>query len=187
MQADTDSVLNVSKSQMDDSIKHLKDELLKIRTGKAYPSMVNSVMVSYYGAPTPLNQVANVTAVDSRTLAIQPWDKSIIDDIEKAIIESNLGYNPMNDGEFIRIPVPPLTEERRKTLVKQAKALGEDTKVSIRSTRKEALDVVKKATKDGFPEDAGKRLESKIDDLVKKYYESVDNHIDAKEKDILTI
>lgn len=187
MQTDIEDVIDLLNSQMDDSIEHLKAELLKIRTGKALPAMVSGVMVSYYGAPTPLTQVANVTAVDSRTLAIQPWDKSIINQIEKAIIEANLGYNPMNDGEFIRIPVPPLTEERRKLLVKQAKSLGEECKVSIRNARKDGMDIVKKAVKDGFPEDAGKRIDNDIEALVKKYYENVDQLIVLKEKDILTI
>lgn len=187
MQVDIDDVKELVGSQMQDSVKHLKEELLKIRTGKASPAMLGGVMVSYYGVPTPLSQVANVTAVDARTIAIQPWDKSIINLIEKAIIESNLGYNPMNDGEFIRIPIPPLTEERRKILVKQAKALGEDSKVSIRNARKEGLDIVKKAVKEGYPEDAGKRVEGQVEDLVKKYYDEVDQLITLKEKDILTI
>ncbi len=172
---------------MGDTLNHLKSELVKVRTGKANPGMIEGVMVNYYGAPTPINQVANIAVADSRTLSIQPWDKSIINDVERAIIESNLGYNPMNDGDFIRIPVPPLTEERRKDLVKQAKVFGEDSKVSIRNVRKDAMDAVKKEVKDGYPEDAGKRLEDEVDDLVKSYYTRIDDFIDAKEKDIMKI
>lgn len=182
-----ENLLKLTESKMEDSINHLKSELVKVRTGKANPGMIEGVMVNYYGVPTPINQVANIAVADSRTLSIQPWDKSIINDIERAIIEANLGYNPMNDGEFVRIPVPPLTEERRKVLVKQAKALGEDTKVSIRNVRKDAMDAVKKEVKDGYPEDAGKRLENSIDELVKSYYIRIDEYIEIKEKDILTI
>lgn len=187
METTIDNLLQVTKSGMNDTMSHLQSELAKVRTGKANPGMIDGVMVNYYGVPTPINQVANISVADSRTLAIQPWDKKIINDVERAIIESNLGYNPMNDGEFVRIPVPPLTEERRKILVKQAKGLGEDSKVSIRSVRKDAMDHVKKEVKNGYPEDAGKRLEGKIEDLVKSFYTAIDEHIDAKEKDILTI
>lgn len=187
MEITMENLLKLTESRMNDSIVHLKGELLKVRTGKANPGMIEGVMVSYYGVPTPINQVANIAVADARTLSIQPWDKSIMNDVERAIIESNLGYNPMNDGEFIRIPVPPLTEERRKSLVKQAKALGEDTKVSIRNVRKDAMDAVKKEVKDGYPEDAGKRLENSVDDLVKSFYTKVDELIEVKEKDIMTI
>ncbi len=187
MEITMENLMKLTESRMNDSIAHLKGELLKVRTGKANPGMIEGVMVSYYGVPTPINQVANIAVADARTLSIQPWDKSIMNDVERAIIESNLGYNPMNDGEFIRIPVPPLTEERRKSLVKQAKALGEDTKVSIRNVRKDAMDAVKKEVKDGYPEDAGKRLENSVDDLVKSFYAKVDELIEVKEKDIMTI
>ncbi len=187
MEVTMENLKKVTESRMSDSINHLQSELLKVRTGKANPGMIEGVMVNYYGVPTPINQVANIAVADARTLTIQAWDKKIINDIERAIIESNLGYNPMNDGEFIRIPVPPLTEERRKILVKQAKALGEDTKVSIRNVRKDAMDTIKKEVKDGYPEDAGKRLEASIDDLVKAFYQKVDEYIQAKEKDIMTI
>ena len=187
MEITMENLLKLTESRMNDSIVHLKGELLKVRTGKANPGMIEGVMVSYYGVPTPINQVANIAVADARTLSIQPWDKSIMNGVERAIIESNPGYNPMNDGEFIRIPVPPLTEERRKSLVKQAKALGEDTKVSIRNVRKDAMDAVKKEVKDGYPEDAGKRLENSVDDLVKSFYTKVDELIEVKEKDIMTI
>lgn len=187
MEVTMEKLPELTKKKMDDSINHLKSELIKVRTGKANPGMVEGVMVSYYGVPTPINQVANVSVADARTLAIQPWDKSIMDDVERAIIEANLGYNPMNDGEFIRIPVPPLTEERRKQLVKQARGLGEEAKVSIRNVRKDAMNAVKREIKEGYPEDAGKRLENTIDDLVKSFYTTIDELIEAKEKDIMTI
>lgn len=182
-----DNLESSIKQMMEDTLRHLKSELLKVRTGKAYPEMVQGVMVSYYGVPTPIEQVANLTVADSRTLAIQPWDKSVINDIERAIIEANLGFNPMNDGEFIRIPVPMLTEERRKNLVKQVKGYGEDAKVSIRSARKDAMDQIKQEVKDGYPEDAGKRKEGKVEELVKNYYEQIDSLVEVKQKDIMTI
>lgn len=187
MKGTIENLVKLTDNNMGDTVTHLKSELIKVRTGKANPGMIDGVLVNYYGVPTPISQVANIAVADSRTLSIQPWDKKVINDIERAIIEANLGYNPMNDGEFIRIPVPPLTEERRKDLVKQAKGLGEDSKVSIRNVRKDAMDVVKREVKEGYPEDAGKRLEGKIDDLVKSYYNTIDETIAAKEKDILTI
>src|SRR5690606_3479390 len=187
MESSIENLVKITERKMDDTIIHLKSELIKVRTGKANPGMIEGVLVNYYGNPTPINQLANISVADARTLSIQPWDKKVINDIERAILEGNLGYNPMNDGEFIRIPVPPLTEERRKLLVKQAKGLGEDAKVSIRNVRKDAMDAIKKEVKDGYPEDAGKRLENSIDELVKTFYTKIDDYIDAKEKDILTI
>jgi ribosome recycling factor len=175
------------KEFMDQAIDHLKKELIKVRAGKASPSMLDGIMVEYYGNPTPLNQVGNVNAVDARTIAIQPWDKSALGNIEKAIFEANLGLTPMNDGEFVRISVPPLTEERRKQLVKQTKTLGEEAKVSIRSARHKMLDFIKKEVKDGYPEDAGKRKEKEVQDLVDARYKDVDSILVAKEKDIMTV
>lgn len=182
-----DKLLKDTKKRMEDTMEHLRSELLKIRTGKAYPEMVRGIMVSYYGVPTPIEQVSNISATDSRTLSIQPWDKGVIKDIEKAIIEANLGFNPMNDGDLIRIPVPPLTEERRKELVRQAKAQGEDGKVSIRSARKEAMDSIKQGVKDGMSEDEGKRMEDQVEDLVKSFYKQIDRMIEVKQDDIMTI
>lgn len=182
-----DKLLKDTKKRMEDTMEHLRSELLKIRTGKAYPEMVRGIMVSYYGVPTPIEQVSNISATDSRTLSIQPWDKGVIKDIEKAIIEANLGFNPMNDGDLIRIPVPPLTEERRKELVRQAKAQGEDGKVSIRSARKEAMDSIKQRVKDGMSEDEGKRMEDQVEDLVKSFYKQIDRMIEVKQDDIMTI
>lgn len=175
------------KEAMDHSIDHLKGELQKISTGKANPNMVSGLMVSYYGAPTPMNQVANVSVSDSRTLVIQPWEKSMIGPIEKAIFEANLGVTPQNDGELVRLSIPMLTEERRKQLVKLAKDQGENAKISIRSARHDLMEVIKKATKDGYPEDAGKRKEGEAQKLTDDYTGKVDDMIKNKEADILTI
>ena len=156
MSVTIDDYMKKGKQYMEDAIDHLQRELIKIRTGKASTSMLDGIMVNYYNVPTPINQVANLNAVDSKTIAIQPWDKSALGDIEQAIFAANLGLTPQNDGEFIRINIPPLTEERRKDLVKQSKALGEEGKVSLRNARHKLIDFVKKEVKDGYPEDAGK-------------------------------
>lgn len=176
-----------AKQLMDKAIVHLEAELLKIRTGKANPAMVDSVMVEYYGSMVPLNQIANVTTPDARTLVIQPWEKNKLQDVERAIINSNLGLNPQNDGEMIRISVPPLTEERRKEMVKMAKNQGEDSKVSIRNARRDANEMVKKAQKDGLPEDEAKATEAVIQNLTNDYIAKIDAHVARKEKEILTV
>lgn len=175
------------KEIMDKALEHLHKELNNIRTGKASPAMLSSIKVEYYGNPTPLSQVSNVSASDARTLSIQPWEKSLLPVIEQAIFAANLGLTPMNDGEFIRINIPALTEERRKDLVKQAKHLGEEAKVSLRTARHKLLDTVKKEVKNGFPEDAGKRLEAEIDKLIHDYTTQIDKSLVAKEKDIMTV
>lgn len=187
MDADIAELFIVIEALMSDSIDHLKKELMKISTGKANPNMVNGLLVSYYGTDTPMNQVANVTIADSRTLTIQPWEKSMIQPIEKAIFEANLGVTPQNDGELVRLSIPPLTEDRRKQLVKQAHGQGEDAKVSIRNARRDLMSEIKKAVKDGYPEDAGKRKEDEADKLTKNYINKVDELIKSKESDILTI
>ena len=187
MQEDAEQYVSEAKSSMQKSIDHLKQELAKIRAGKASPDMLTGVVVPYYGNQTPLSQVANITSSDSRTLVIQPWEKSMIAPIEKAIFEANLGLTPQNDGDLVRINIPPLTEERRKQLVKQAKNYGEDTKVSLRSARRDAMEHLKKAIKDGYPEDAGKRLEDEVEQLTKSYYSKVDATVEAKEHDVMTL
>ena len=175
------------KEIMDKALEHLHKELNNIRTGKASPAMLSSIKVEYYGNPTPLSQVSNVSASDAKTLTIQPWEKSLLPVIEQAIFAANLGLTPMNDGELIRINIPALTEERRKDLVKQSKHLGEEAKVSLRNARHKILDVVKKEVKNGYPEDAGKRMETEIDKMVHEYNDEVDKFIAAKEKDIMTV
>lgn len=169
------------------ALDHLGGELVAIRTGKASPAMIANLMVESYGIPSPLSHVANVTAVDSKTLSIQPWDKSMLKVIEQAIFASNLGITPMNDGEFIRLNIPPLTEERRRNLVKQTHNLGEEAKISMRSTRHKLLDFIKKEVEDGYPEDLGKRKEEAVDKMIKKYYTKVEELLASKEKDIMTV
>lgn len=187
MQEDAEKYVSEAKSSMDKSLDHLKQELVKIRAGKASPDMLSGIMVPYYGNPTPLNQVATVTTTDARTLVIQPWEKTMIAPIEKAIFEANLGLTPQNDGDLVRINIPPLTEERRKQLVKQSHKYGEDTKVSLRSARRDAMEGLKAAIKEGYPEDAGKRLEDEVEQLTKSYTNKVDETIKAKEQDIMTL
>lgn len=182
-----EETMKSGKEDMEQAITHLKSQIFKVRTGKASPAMVSGVMVSYYGSPTPLSQVANVSISDSRTLSIQAWEKSILGDIERAIFEANLGLTPMNDGETIRIPIPPLTEERRKALVKQVKAEGEDCKVSIRNARHKLMDTIKKEVKDGYPEDAGKKREEEVQNMVNSYNKNIDEIISEKETELLTV
>jgi ribosome recycling factor len=180
-------ILDNAKEQMDKAVSHLEAELVKVRAGKASPTMLESISVDYYGTRTPLNQVANVNTADARTLVIQPWEKSMLGPIEKAIQAANLGFNPSNDGSIIRINVPPLTEERRKNLGKQSKNEGENAKVSIRSIRRDANESIKKLQKDGLPEDMGKDAETKIQALTDSYIVKVDALIEKKEKDIMTV
>lgn len=175
------------KAGMQDAIEHLQKELIKIRTGKASPSMLDGVMVDYYGNPTPISQVANLGVSDSKTITIQPWEKSMLGNIEQAIFSANLGVTPMNDGEIVRINIPPLTEERRIQLVKQAKHLGEEGKISLRNARHKVKDAIKKAVKDGFPEDAGKRKEEEVEKMTHTFSDEIDALITAKESDIMTI
>lgn len=182
-----EEILMEGTDEMSKALDHLNSELTKIRAGKASPNMLSSVMCDYYGSPTPISQVANMGTADSKTITIQPWEKSMLAVIEKAIFEANLGLTPMNDGEFIRISVPPMTEERRRDLVKQAKALGEDAKISLRNTRHKLMDTIKKEVKDGYPEDAGKRKEGEVQDQVNSFSKKIDDMIDAKEKDIMTV
>ncbi len=187
MSEELDMHIAEGKVLMDSALEHLQAELRKIRTGKASPAMLEGIMVDYYGTPTPLQQVANLSAPDSRTIAIQPWEKSMLATIEQAIFQANLGLTPQNDGEFVRIGIPALTEERRKDLVKQAKALGEDAKVSLRSARHKMMDAVKQAVKDGYPEDAGKRKETAVQSTTDEAAKKVDDLVAQREKDILTI
>ncbi len=176
-----------AKAQMEKALEHLNHELVKLRTGKASTALISDLMVEYYGTPTPLPQVANLQVGDSRTIMIQPWERNMLGSIERALINANLGITPANDGEVIRLSVPPLTEERRKELVKKAKQAGEESKVGVRTARHKALDHIKKAVKDGLPEDLGKRKETELQDLVNKFVEQTDQVVAAKEKEIMTI
>lgn len=185
--SDIKSILAHMEDHMQKAITHLEVELNKIRAGKASPAMLDGVMVDYYGAMTPLSQVASINTPEARTLVIQPWEKSLIKNIEKAIIDSNLGLAPSNDGIMIRISVPPQSEDRRKDLVKRAKAEGEHAKVGIRNLRRDANDNIKKLQKAGLPEDLAKDGEAKSQKITDDYITKVDKHLEAKEKDIMTI
>ncbi len=187
MLEEVNSNISKMKKSMDDAIAHLENELAKIRTGKASPSMLSGLLVDYYDNPTPLNQVANVGASDAKTLTIQPWEKKMLSTIEQAIFAANLGLTPMNDGELIRINIPPLTEERRKEMVKRAKALGEDGKISLRNARHKVMDFIKKAVKDGLPEDMGKDKEAEVQKIIDDYTNKINDMVTAKEEDIMTI
>lgn len=179
--------LDEAKQMMDKSLVHLQGELIKIRAGKAMPSMLDGVMVEYYGTPTPLNQVASVTTPDARTLFVKPWEKKMISDIERAIMTSDLGLNPQNDGEQVIINIPTLTEERRSQLVKQARHEGEVAKISIRNVRKEINDGLKQLQKDGLPEDDIKRAEDKVQEITDNHTKKVDEMLDRKESEIMTV
>jgi ribosome recycling factor len=176
-----------AKATMEKALEHLDHELIKLRTGKASVSLISDVLVEYYGSPTPISQVANLQVSDARTIQIQPWERNMVGPIERALINSNLGMTPMNDGEMIRLMVPPLTEERRKELVKKAKHAGEESKVGIRAARHKSLDHLKKAIKDGLPEDVGKRKEAELQDMVNKFVEQVEKVVLTKEKEIMTV
>lgn len=175
------------KDQMSKAIDHLSYELSHIRTGKASPEMLADIHVEAYGAQTPLKHVANISVVDSKTIAIQPWDKSQLKLVEQAIFASNIGITPMNDGEFIRLTLPPLTEERRKQLAKQAKTYAEAAKVSLRSTRHKLIEAIKKSVKDGYPEDLGKKKEKEVDDEIHNFEVKIDTILKAKEHEIMTV
>ncbi|MBP3343788.1 MAG: ribosome recycling factor [Bacteroidales bacterium] len=176
-----------AKEKMAKALAHLEDELRNFRAGKANPAVFNSVVVDYYGSPTPVPQVASVTTPDAKTILIQPWEKKLIAAIEKAIMDANLGFTPQNNGEQIRINIPALTEERRKELVKQAKAAGENAKVSIRNARRDVVDAHKKYQKDGLPEDVCKDAEAAIQKETDAFNKKVDETIAAKEKEIMTV
>lgn len=184
---DIEDIMEMAKMGMDAAIEHLQHELVKVRTGKASATMLNGILVPYYGNPTPLNQVSNITTSDSRTLNIQPWEKNMLGPIEKAIFEANLGITPQNNGEMVILNIPALTEERRRELVKKSKSLAEDSKVGVRQARREAIDDIKKLVKNGYPEDAGKRKEDEIQDLTNKYTNKIDEMVKIKEADIMKI
>lgn len=184
-----DLYLDTAKEMMDAAVDHAKNDLGKIRAGKAMPSMLDGLMVEYYGSMTPINQVASISTPDARTIFIKPWEKSIIGEIEKSIMNSDLGFNPQNDGENIIISVPQLTEERRLQLAKQAKAVTENGKVSVRNARKEANDELKKLLKEGegVSEDLIKNAEDDVQALTDKYVKVMDDLLEHKEKDIMTV
>lgn len=184
---DTTAAVKQCEEHMSKAVEHLDHELTKIRAGAANPGMLETVRVDYYGQMVPLSQVASVNTGDARTLFVKPWEKKLIDAIEKAIIGANLGFNPSNNGESVIIHVPMLTEERRKALVKAAHAEGEHAKVGIRSSRQKAMEAIKAAKKDGLPEDSAKSFESDVEKLTGIYNKKVEALMEAKEKDIMKV
>lgn len=187
MNEDIELIMMECREAMDKALDHLKAELTKVRAGKANPSMLDSVMVEAYGMMNPLKQLANISTPDARTLAIQPFDKGTLADIEKGILAANIGLTPQNDGEFIRLNLPPLTEERRKNLVKTVREQGEHAKVGVRAARKSANDDIKKLEKDGLSEDMAKDAEASIQQMTDQYNKKIDDLMEGKEKDIMTV
>lgn len=187
MQEEVDLILDDAAESMQKAINHLEAELVKVRAGKASPTMLDGITVEYYGAPTLINQVANVTVQDARTLTIQPWEKTMLPKIDRAIMGANIGVTPQNDGVQIRLFMPPLTEERRRELFKKATAEGEQAKVAIRNIRRDAIEQFKKLQKEGLSEDAAKDAERATQDLTDKHIALVEKHLAAKEKEMMTI
>lgn len=179
--------IELAEDSMKKAINHLEVELTKIRAGKATPQMLDGIVVDYYGSPTPIGQVGNISVMDARTLTIQPWEKNMLQPIERAIIASNIGINPQNDGNLIRLFLPPLTEERRKDLVKRSQGEGEHAKVAVRNIRRDAIESIKKAQKNGLSEDAAKDAEAEMQELTNRYIALVDKHLASKEKDIMAV
>jgi len=187
MQEELDLILEDAADTMKKAILHLESELVKIRAGKVSPTMLDGITIEYYGAPTPINQVANITVQDARTLTIQPWERNMLAPIDRAIMGANIGVTPQNDGVQIRLFMPPLTEERRRELFKKASGEGEQAKVAIRNIRREAIEQIKKLQKDGLSEDAAKDAEKETQELTDKHIALVDKHLAAKEKEMMSI
>ncbi len=184
---DTQSILNEATVRMQKAVAHLEEELLNIRAGKASVNVLNGVMVEYYGSQVPVSGAASVTVPDAKTIIIQPWDKNLIRIIEKAIIDSNIGLTPSNNGETIRLTMPPLTEERRKELVKRARGEAETARVSLRNARRDAIEAFKKAQKEGMPEDEAKDGGERAQKMLDKFSKKIDEILAAKEKEIMTV
>ncbi len=187
MSEDVSMTLELTEDSMKKAINHLETELVKIRAGKANPQMLEGIIVDYYGTPTALNQVGNVSILDARTLTIQPWEKNMLQPIERSIIASNIGINPQNDGNIIRLFLPPLTEERRKELVKRCQGEGEHCRIAIRNIRRDAIEDIKKMQKSGLSEDAAKDAEGDVQEITNKFIAAVEKHLATKEKEILAI
>jgi ribosome recycling factor len=176
-----------TESSMNKALNHLEAELVKIRAGKANPTMLDGIMADYYGNPTAINQVANISVLDARTISVQPWEKNMLQVIERAITMANIGINPQNDGTVIRLFLPPLTEERRKELVKRCNGEGEQAKVAIRNIRRENIEAIKKLQKEGLSEDICKDAEKGVQDTTDKFIALVEKHLAAKEKEIMAV
>ncbi len=180
-------LLEETKEGMINAVAHLERELVKIRAGKASPAIFDGIKIDFYGTMTPLAQVGNINIPDAKTIVIQPWDRSVLGAVEKAIMAANLGFNPVNNGEIIRISIPPLTEERRKDMVKKVKSEGESAKIAVRNVRRNVLEKAKKLTKEGVPEDEVKNLEKEVQTITDKHIENIDKILVEKEKDIMTV
>jgi ribosome recycling factor len=187
MTDETTEIIDGATVSMKKAIDHFESELVKVRAGKANPTMLDGITVDYYGNPTPINQVGNLTAMDARTLTIQPWEKNMLQPIERAIIAANIGINPQNDGNIIRLFLPPLTEERRKELVKRSNAEGEQAKIAVRNIRRDAIEQIKKAQKEGLSEDAAKDAEVEMQDITNNFILRIEKHLAAKEKEIMSV
>ena len=187
MAEDLNSITSHASDSMQKAIHHLEMELVKVRAGKANPNLVDGIVVDYYGTPTPISQVGNISVADARTLTIQPWEKNMLQPIERSIIAANIGITPQNDGNMVRLFMPPLTEERRKELVKKAQAEGEHSKVAIRSIRRDAMEHIKKLQKNGLSEDLCKDAEKNIQEMTDRFIGTVDKHLAQKEKEIMTV
>ena len=184
---DTKTILDAASERMSKTVEFLEEALLNIRAGKASTNVLNGVMVEYYGSQMPVSGVASVTVPDAKTILIQPWDKNMIRLIEKAIIDSNIGLTPSNNGEHIRLSIPPLTEERRKDLVKQVRGEAENARISLRNARRDAVEAFKKALKEGMPEDESKDGETQSQKLLEKFSKQIDTVLEKKEKEIMTV
>jgi len=187
MSEDLELILEDARDNMQKALNHLESELIKIRAGKASPQMLEGLTVDYYGSPTILNQVGNISVMDARTLTIQPWEKNMLQPIERALINANLGVTPQNDGNIIRLFMPPLTEERRREFVKRAGGEGEQSRVAMRNIRRDAIEQIKKLQKDGLSEDEAKDAEKEMQDITDKHIALVEKHLQAKEKEIMSV
>jgi ribosome recycling factor len=187
MAEDLDKILSETSTSMTKAINHLEAELVKIRAGKANPTMLDGITADYYGTPTAINQIANVSVLDARTISVQPWEKNMLQAIERAITMANIGINPQNDGVMIRLFLPPLTEERRKEMVKRCNSEGEQAKIAIRNIRRDGIEAIKKLQKDGLSEDICKDAEKEAQDTTDKFVTLIEKHLAAKEKEIMAV
>jgi len=187
MAEDIVSIIATATDHMKKAIDHLEAELVKIRAGKANPQMLDGIVVDYYGSPMPINQIANISIMDARTISIQPWEKNILQPIERSIIAANIGINPQNDGNLIRLFLPPLTEERRKELVKRCHGEGEQSRVAVRNIRRDAIEHIKRLQKNGLSEDAAKDAEGEVQEVTDKFISAIERHLASKEKEIMAV
>ena len=187
MAEDMNKILSDTESSMHKALFHLEAELVKIRAGKANPNMLDGIVADYYGNPTAINQIANVSVLDARTISVQPWEKNMLQPIERAITMATIGINPQNDGNVIRLFLPPLTEERRKELVKRCNQEGEHAKVAVRNIRREAIEAIKKLHKEGLSEDICKDAEDEVQEITDKNISNVEKHLSSKEKEIMAV